>query len=218
LPVKKAERFGCNREVDPVTRLEISHVYEGLVMVVIGATALWAARRPASRARFAWPVMGIILAFILFLPAESPMTTHERAGWAQTLRDVFRVNWTAWFASLQHPEVVVHKIGSALIVGGCLVELARGGGTLQGSAYGAALPLVLTAIALLMTLGHASSGHAAAGVQLHHWVLGACLIAGAALLAIHRVGAARQASARDAWAILLMVAGLDWALLLPLTV
>jgi hypothetical protein len=197
-----------------MTRVEITHFYLGLGMVVVGCTIWWAARHPRGPARFLWPLFGLFMGLLLFVPAETLANDHDRIGWGRLVLDLFSVDPAQWIAGLSERTILEHRIASSLMIGACLVELACAAGRLRARGWGIVLPVQLVVIALLLTVGHGAGGHMAGSQQVHHWILGACLVSGATLLGIHRF-AAPNPILRDAWALLLVLAGFEWMFFFP---
>jgi hypothetical protein len=205
-----------------MTHTEKVHVFFGLVAVVTGALALWSIHHPESRTRFAWPILAFLIGFFLFIPVEAQTRTYEELGWWETLRSVVPQQpstWLSdWFRYLTHWHVIQHKVGSFLLMVVGVVEFQRARGRLAGTGWAWIFPVLLMGVALSFGVHGGTAEHLPNRVeQIHHRVMGAAFAVAAVSLLLVRTGRLQAPFWRQLWAILVVVVGLDVALLYRLT-
>jgi len=93
------------------------------------------------------------------------------------------------------------------------IEWSRARGWLTASAWRWALPLLAVGAGLAIGVHGGTHRHLPrVGEQLHHWVLGAALLAGGVAYAAGTAPGARRPLLRAVLPVLLVLAGLEWAL------
>lgn len=200
-----------------MTHTEKVHVIFGVLAALTGGLALWHAFRPRSRAALVWPLLALGIGLALFVPVEAQTRTYVEVGWWDTLLSVVpdspRYWLNNWFAKLGEWHVVQHKIGGLLIMIVGAVEWRRARGGLQGLAWKFVLPVLLVAIGLSFGIHGGTRAHLPNRTEtLHHQVFGlAFVVAGVTkgLVESRRLGGAW----RGAWALVVLLVGLDIALL-----
>lgn len=194
------------------------HVMFGLLAALGGACALRATFRPTSPTRLVWPVIAVVVGVVLFIPVEGHTLTYQEVGWWDTIRSMIptdRANWIPnWIATLSVRHVLQHKIGGLCIIVMGAVEFLRGMGWLSRTGWGAVLPVMLAGAGLAFGIHGGSAEHLPTrGEQLHHWVFGAAFVAAGLSLGLARSGRLSGRMWLGAWAVLVMLVGLQIALL-----
>lgn len=205
-----------------MTHTEKVHVIFGAIAALVGLLGLWSTWRPDSRARYAWPVLTFLIGFFLFIPVEAQTRTYQPLGWWETLGSFVPEHPETWLSDwpryLTHRHVIQHKVGSFLVMLCGAVELARARGRLSAPAWGWLFPSLMLAVALAFGLHGGSAEHLPNRVeQLHHQVLGVLLTVAAISVFLVRAGRLQGVFWRGAWAGLVLVVGLDIALLYRLS-
>ena len=200
-----------------MTHTEKVHVYFGIGMVLLGVLALLAARDPKSWARTAWPLLGVVLGFLLFIPVEAQTRTYQEVGWWETLLSWIPPSAGAWFADwldkARQPHVVQHKLGGFLAMTIGAIELGVARRWLTRPAWSRLLPWFSIAIGLSFAIHGGTEHHLpSATEQLHHWIMGAGFVGGGVLLGLHQQGILRAPHWKYAWPLLVVATGLDIAL------
>ncbi len=196
-----------------MTHTEIVHVLFGLGVTMVAAGALWVFHRPKSAARFVWPIATIIVGVSLLIPVERQSCSYAPYGWWATVMSALPDDLSGWAAMLSKIHVVQHKAAGLLsvIIGG--IELGRSAGWLARPVWGRLLPYFSIAIGLAIGIHGGTHVHLPFRVEgLHHWIFGVCFVGGGILLALHQASLLRGMVWRDSWALLLLIAGLDWML------
>lgn len=194
------------------------HVMFGLLAAFGAACALRAAFRPESPARLVWPAVAILVGVFLFIPVEGHTLTYQDVGWWDTILSVLptdRANWIPnWIATLSVPHVLQHKIGGFAIITMGVVEWQRGRGSLQGNGWAVILPLMLVIAGLAFGIHGGSSDHLPSrGEQVHHWIFGTAFVLAGLSLGLARTGRVEGRMWHGAWAVLVLLTGLQIALL-----
>lgn len=195
-----------------MTRAEISHALFGVGLAVTGLAALRGWRKPDSPVRCLWPVPLLVVSFNLLVPAESPIDLGEPVGLWETLTDLYPVDLGAWLAGLEHFHIVQHRVTAllGLLAGG--VELARGADLIGPRKWGFLLPLGSVAAGLLLGFHGLGEEHIVHMEQrIHHTIFAVCFVTGGVALGLYRTGRVAHVLWRDAWAVLVVLAGLDFA-------
>lgn len=205
-----------------MTHTEKVHVLFGLVAIVTGFLALWSSYHPESRARLGWPILAFLIGFFLFIPVEAQTRTYEHVGWWETLRSFVPQHpetWVSdWLSYCSRRHVVQHKIGSFLMMVVGVVEFRRARGRLRAQGWAWIFPTLLMGIAFSFGVHGGSGEHLPNRVeQVHHRVLGVAFAVAAASLLLVRTGRLRGAFWQGLWAVLVIVVGLDIALLYRLS-
>jgi hypothetical protein len=200
-----------------MTHTERVHVLFGCAAAATGALAVLHAHRPAGRAGGAWPAIGFLIGFCLFVPVEAQTRTYQDVGWWETLLSVVPqhpATWAAdWFSRLDHWHVIQHKVGGILIMVACAIEWLRGRGSLGGRSWQLVLPVLLVGIGLAFGVHGGTRQHLPSGVeQLHHRLFGFGFMLAGIALGLWRAGVVRAPAFRWLWGALVLLVGLDIAL------
>lgn len=205
-----------------MTHTEKVHIIFGLMAACIGFFALWGTAVPGSRARLVWPALTFLVGFFLFIPVEAQTRTYQPVGWGATLLSAVPDNaeyWLDnWFRYLRERHVLQHKVGGLLIMAAGIIEYARARGRLQRGRWEAALPVLLLGIGIAFGVHGGSAEHLPnLTEQRHHQVFGLLFAAAAVTLGLARTKHLRRPAWHLVWAVLVLVVGLDIALLYRLT-
>jgi len=198
-----------------MTHTEKVHVVFGILGAVAGALALVHAFRPASRAQFVWPLIAILIGFCLFIPVEAQTRTYQEVGWWDTILSVVpespRYWFDNWFAKLASWHVLQHKAAGLMIMVVGVVEFLRARGRLATSGWRFALPVLLVLIGLAFGIHGGTAVHLPHPTEkLHHRIFGVAFVLAGLVQALVEMGRLRGAW-RGAWALLVMLVGLDIA-------
>jgi hypothetical protein len=205
-----------------MTHTEKVHVLLGLAGAVAGALAVWSTWRPESRARLVWPALAFLIGFFLFIPVEAQSRTYQDVGWWDTLVSAVPEHpgdWLRdWFRYLPQWHVVQHKVGSCFMMLVGVIEFRRARGRLTGPAWGWALPLLLSGIAIAFGVHGGTTEHLSHRTeQIHHRIFGLAFAVAAVSLVLVRTGRLHGRWWEGLWAILVLVVGLDIAFFYRLT-
>lgn len=194
------------------------HVMFGLLAAVGGACGLRAVFRAGSPTRLVWPALAVLVGVFLFIPVEGHTLTYQQVGWWDTIVSAIptdRANWIPnWIATLSVRHVLQHKIGGLCIIVMGVVEYQRGRERLMAQGWGMVLPVMLIGAGLAFGIHGGSAEHLPSrGEQVHHWLFGAAFVAAGSSLGLARSGVLRGRMWHGLWALLVLLVGLQIALL-----
>ena len=196
-----------------MTHTEHVHLLFGIGLVLAGAFWLGAQAHPAPFLRHAWPFLLFLIGLFLVIPTETQERTYQPVGVWDTFLSVFPDRLAVWLESVRKPHVIQHKVAGLCTMVAGAIEWSRARGWLTASAWRWALPLLAVGAGLAIGVHGGTHRHLPrVGEQLHHWVLGAALLAGGAAYAAGTAPGARRPLLRAVLPVLLVLAGLEWAL------
>lgn len=197
-----------------MTHTEYVHILFGVGLILGGASWLGAQRVPASPLRFVWPLLVFLVGLFLVIPTETQERTYTRVGLWDTFLSVFPDSLDVWLATVRKGHVLQHKAAGvcAMLAGG--IEGLRGAGRLQGAHWRWAMPLLAVGAGLAIGIHGGTHTHLPrVAEQAHHWVLGGALVLGGLAHALATVGRPPRPVLQQVLPVLMIVAGLDLALL-----
>jgi hypothetical protein len=200
-----------------MTHSEIVHVYYGLGSMALGLAALWAWRHERGVVRYAWPVLLLLAGASLLLPAETGERRYEVVGWWDTLISVLPRSLTDWLAYTRQVHVLQHKVAGLSIFLAGLAELRRAIGPAPEWVRYVAPGCSMAAGLALGIHGGTHTHLPAVRETVHHWILAIPLVPGGVTWALHHAGRLQESIWRDAWAIGMILVGLEWAVFYRVT-
>lgn len=197
-----------------MTHTEKVHIFFGVGLLLIGGLALHGTARPRSFTRSAWPLLTVLLGFMLFVPVEARTRTYESVGWWQTLFSWIPQEpgvWVkSWIDAVGSIHAIQHKIGGMLAMLGGVVELHVARRSPDPGRMAELTSLLTMSVGVAFGVHGGTAEHLPSlREQIHHWVLGAALVSAGVLLLLHQRGVLSRSIWRFAWPVLIALAGLD---------
>lgn len=197
-----------------MTHTEHVHILFGVGLILTGASWLGAQMPRANGLRYVWPVWLFAVGFFLVIATETQERTYAQVGTWDTFLSVFPNSLSVWLTTVQKFHVIQHKITGLCAMAAGVIEESRSCGWLAAERWPYALPLLTIAAGLAIGIHGGTHQHLPRMVErAHHWVLGTALVLGG----IAQAAAIRQRSQRPflrrVLPALVLVAGLDLALL-----
>jgi hypothetical protein len=197
-----------------MTHTEHVHILFGIGLAVTGALWLGGQTHAGARLRYAWPLVLVAVGVFLVIPTETQERTYVQVDTWDTFLSVFPNSLSVWLTTVQKFHVIQHKITGlcAIVAGG--IEESRACGRLAASRWRWGLPLLTITAGLALGVHGGTHQHLPRLVErAHHWVLGGALVLGGVAQAIAMGHRPEHPSLQRVLPALVLVAGLDLAVL-----
>jgi hypothetical protein len=197
-----------------MTHTEHVHLLFGIGLALTGALWLGSQLPGARRLRYVWPLVLFAVGFFLVISTETQERTYVPVGAWDTFLSVFPNSPDVWLASVQKFHVIQHKLTGVFAMVAAVIEESRACGRLTAPRWRWALPVLTIAAGLAIGIHGGTHQHLPRLVErAHHWILGGALVLGGVVQLV----ATGRPPANPIWLrvlpALVMLAGLDLALL-----